>query len=539
MERWKNFLNKHLILAGIVTIVALIIASSFATWFNKREMARNTKLKEQALAINENMRLIIRGVVQRLDISVRGYGVTKDERLLKPLGLAKTDHEIIFKKLDSLFSIPEHQQFREGAQKVKEAVKGYINWTEQMVATAQMDSMNTFVEMMREDRGTALWYVYDEFAKPVFAYEDAFLAKAEADYDAAVNRNFAIQLVLLLVGVPTLFSIFYRLRKDEKERAQLIQNLEENNRTYLFDSGEKTANLTASEAISNSIRNFMQISGFVNKISSGNYLVEWDGLNEKNKALNEHNLTGNLIKMKERLLAIKKEDDLRNWTNEGLAQFSSLLRVHQNNFNKLCDEVIQFLSKYLQAQQGSLFVTRNDQALELVACFAYNKKKFVEKRIEIGSGLVGQAYLEKDTILLTQVPQGYTQITSGLGDATPSSIIIVPLVYHDEVQGIIELASFKKFEVHERQFLEKAGEFLASALTAVHTSSQMQHLLEQAQKQTEQMRTQEVEMRQNMEELQATQEEMERKRSEAEAQITQLKKELQRLKAEKGEFVSA
>jgi putative methionine-R-sulfoxide reductase with GAF domain len=538
MERWKNLLKKNLILAGIVAIVTLIIASSIATWYNKREMTRKARMKEEALAINENMRLIIRGVVQRLDISARGYGVTKDERLLKPLDLAKSDQEVIFKKLDSLFSIPEHQQFKEGALKIKEAVKGYTIWTEQMVAMARMDSMSTFVEMMQEDRGTALWYVYDEFAKPVFEYENAFLAKVEADYNSAANRNLIMQLVLLLLGVPTLISIFYRLRKDERERTLLIQKLDENNRTYLFNPGEKTKNLTAGEAISNSIKNFVQISSFVNKISSGDYLVEWDGLNEKNKALNEGNVTGNLIKMKERLLSIKKEDDLRNWSNEGLAQFSSLLRVHQNNFNRLCDEVIQFLSKYLNAQQGALFVTRH-QALELVASFAYNKKKYIEKTIEIGSGLVGQAYLEKDTILLTQVPRGYTHITSGLGDATPSSIIIVPLVYHDEVQGIVELASFKKFEPHERQFLEKAGEFLASALTAVHTTNQMQHLLEQAQKQTEQMRTQEIEMRQNMEELQATQEEMERKRIDAETQIAQLKKELQRFKTQQGDFASS
>lgn len=539
MQRWKNFLEKHLIKVGIMAIIILIAVSAAATWFNRSEMIRNAKLKEQSLAISENMRLIIRAVVQRLDISVRGFGVTKEENLLTPLKLAKQDYNKIFNQLDSLFTIPEHAQFREGAGKVKQAVGDYIGWTEQMVETARADDMSTFVDMMKQDKGTALWYVYDEFAKPVFAYENEFLARAEADYDAAVSRNVVIQFVLLVIGIPTLISIFLRLRKDERERSRLVHNLEENNRTYLFNSGEDTGERSAGEVINNSIATFVQISEFVNKISSGNYGAEWEGLTEKNKSLNEHNVIGNLLKMKERLLALKKEDDLRNWVNEGLAQFSSLLRVHQNNFGQLCDEVIRFLSNYLKAQQGSLFIVRNAETLELAACYAYNKKKYLQKTIAVGAGLVGQAYLEKEIVLLTEVPQGYTSITSGLGDATPSCLIIVPLVYHDEVQGVLELASFKKFATHEREFLERAGEFLASALTAVKTTTQMQHLLEQAQVQADQMRAQETEMRQNMEELQATQEEMERKKREAELQIESLQSEIKQLKTTRNEVAVA
>src|SRR5690606_7718973 len=109
--------------------------------------------------------------------------------------------------------------------------------------------------------------------------------------------------------------------------------------------------------------------------------------------------------------------------------------------------------------------------LRLASCFAFDRKKFVEKRIEIGQGLVGQTYLEGTTQVLTQIPQGYTIITSGLGDATPSCLVLVPMIYNEEVQALIELASFEKFEPHQVSFLEKAGEFVASAISTAQSGS--------------------------------------------------------------------
>src|SRR5690606_35133236 len=188
---------------------------------------------------------------------------------------------------------------------------------------------------------------------------------------------------------------------------------------------------------------------------------------------------------------------------------------------------LKFVAKYLNAQQGSLFILegneQDEQYLRLASCFAFDRKKFVEKRIEIGQGLVGQTYLEAKTLVLTQVPQAYTYITSGLGDATPSFLVIVPMMYNEKVQALIEIAAFEKFEAHQISFLEKAGEFVASAISTAQNGSKTKILFEQMQAQTEQMRAQEEELRQNMEELEATQEEMRRKEVALEEQLAGLK----------------
>jgi predicted nuclease with TOPRIM domain len=98
-----------------------------------------------------------------------------------------------------------------------------------------------------------------------------------------------------------------------------------------------------------------------------------------------------------------------------------------------------------------------------------------------------------------------------MGEATPGSLVIVPMKYNDKIEAIIEIASLEKIEDYQISFLEKAGEFIASALQGVRTTEKMQELLMASQRQTEEMRATEEELRQNLEELQATQEEMVRK----------------------------
>jgi|GEM_PF-6956620 transcriptional regulator with PAS, ATPase and Fis domain len=111
---------------------------------------------------------------------------------------------------------------------------------------------------------------------------------------------------------------------------------------------------------------------------------------------------------------------------------------------------------------------------------------------------------------MTDVPSSYINITSGLGDAPPRSIMILPLKTEQQIVGILEIASFQEFEKHEQELLTELANRLGSVIESIKMQEKTQKLLEQSQEMTEQMQAQEEEMRQNMEELQATQEEMER-----------------------------
>jgi methyl-accepting chemotaxis protein len=243
-----------------------------------------------------------------------------------------------------------------------------------------------------------------------------------------------------------------------------------------------------------------------------------------------------LINMREGLRKSYEREQQEKFTNIGLAQVSEILRNNMNDIDKLCDEVIAKVVKYVNANQGGLFILEgeldNDIHILLKSCYAYDKKKYLEKRIEIGQGLVGQAYLEKSTIHLTEVPDSYVNITSGLGAANPTSILVIPLKSNEEIVGVLELASLKKFNSYEISFLEKIGESIASTIVSVKTNERTRKLLEHSRIQTEEMRSQEEEMRQNMEELSATQEEMHRKEQEIRQMLDAAKQNESALKAE-------
>ncbi len=112
--------------------------------------------------------------------------------------------------------------------------------------------------------------------------------------------------------------------------------------------------------------------------------------------------------------------------------------------------IISNLVKYVGAIQGAIYFTNEEDPdnikLELSACYAYEKQKLIEQSFSVDDGLLGRAYHENRVINLTDLPPGYIKIVSGLGDAQPNNLIIVPLIFNQKNSGMLELASFKKFE---------------------------------------------------------------------------------------------
>lgn len=250
-------------------------------------------------------------------------------------------------------------------------------------------------------------------------------------------------------------------------------------------------------------------TAFAINIGDGNYNSEFTPLSEEDQMGNA------LLEMRSNLKKNAEEDAKRNWATSGLAQIGEILRKTDQRAEEMYDQILEFLIKYLKANQGALFIVEDENAedhhLKMVGCYAYNRKKFLNQRVDIGEGMVGQCYLEKETIFMKKVPEGYLRITSGLGEATPRCVVIVPLKLNQEIQGVVEIATFQELQQFEIDFVNRLAESIASTITSLRVSERTKALLENLQVQGEQMRAQEEEMRQNMEELSATQEEMARK----------------------------
>ncbi|WMN06320.1 GAF domain-containing protein [Marivirga arenosa] len=228
----------------------------------------------------------------------------------------------------------------------------------------------------------------------------------------------------------------------------------------------------------------------------------------------EENL--HLIKEKNQSLEKKNTEDLKqNWIINGLSHISDLMKSSQSDLKDFSYKIISEVVKYIDANQGAFFILNdsNDHKeafMELKGSYAFDRRKYIKKEINKGQGLVGQSWLEGDILYLTEVPTGYVNITSGLGEAPPRSIIIVPLKTENQILGVLEIASFKALEKHEKTFLKELSLRLGAVIESIKMQEKTNYLLKNSQEMTEQLRSQEEEMRQNMEELQATQEEMSR-----------------------------
>jgi len=257
-------------------------------------------------------------------------------------------------------------------------------------------------------------------------------------------------------------------------------------------------------------KNIAELNKFANDISKGNYSTEYKLTSQEDllgKAL--VNLRNSLIISKEEDEKRKIDEERRNWTNRGHAIFGEILRQRSRELSQLTDDIIKNLVYYLKANQGGLFLindTLDIPKIELISAFAYDRKKFLQRSINIGDGLIGTVALERNTVFLKQIPEGYIEIESGLGEASPKFLLIVPLKFEEEILGIVELASFKEFLDYEIKFTEEVAQSIASTLLTAKINARTEQLLNESRKQSENLALQEVEARQNIEEMWAAQE---------------------------------
>jgi hypothetical protein len=227
------------------------------------------------------------------------------------------------------------------------------------------------------------------------------------------------------------------------------------------------------------------------------------------------------------------EDEKRNWASVGYSKFGDLLRQNNDNINKMAYAVLSELIKYMDVDAGAFFVKDEDEngetGYKLEAAMAYSEKKEEQKFVHEREDLIGASAFDKKTMYLTDVPEGYLKIASGMGESQPASLLVVPLVHDEEVFGVIEVASLHEMEQYKIDFLEELSEKIASTINNVRVNEKNNELLTQSKQQAEQLMASEEELRQNMEEMQATQEEAARREKKLQEENDLLKRKLKEL----------
>lgn len=274
-------------------------------------------------------------------------------------------------------------------------------------------------------------------------------------------------------------------------------------------------------ALDNLVKGLKRTSNFAKKIGKGEFMTEYS-------ALSKQDTLGNaLLLMRDSLATVAEDGRKRNWVTEGLASFGEILRKNSDNIIELSEHLISEVIRYIGANQGGIFIINNDNPhdifMELTGCYAWDRLKYLEQQVYLGDGLVGQSWQEKQTLYITDVPSDYISITSGLGDAPPSTILIVPMIVNEEVFGVIELASFEIIQDYKVKFVERLAETIASTISTVKVNQRTKVLLEKSQQASEQMRLKEKQLRENQDVLEVTQRKMETNLKEIETQLSETK----------------
>ncbi|MBV9774782.1 MAG: response regulator, partial [Gemmatimonadetes bacterium] len=221
----------------------------------------------------------------------------------------------------------------------------------------------------------------------------------------------------------------------------------------------------------------------------------------------------------------------QDWLKTNLAKFSRMMQG-QKDLESVSRLIMSELTPLVGANHGAFFISDGEgqaSVLKLIASYAYKARKSVNNRFYLGEGLVGQSALEKKPILLTGVPEDYIQINSGLGEAPPRNIVVLPILFEGDVRAVVELASFLPFSDIHQVFLDQLAESVGVVINMIQANMRTEELLEQSQKLTQELQSQSAE-------LQSQQEELRRTNAELEAQAKTLRASEEALKEQQEEL---
>jgi putative methionine-R-sulfoxide reductase with GAF domain len=304
-------------------------------------------------------------------------------------------------------------------------------------------------------------------------YIDKKVQDKTEELKSQINRMVAITLILGIILIALAYITLNYLGRIITNSIITVQNkLFRMSKGYIVEiekAKQKDEIGEMNMSLNDLINGINTYSEFASAIGKGNLDAEFNPLSEND------DLGISLLDMRAGLKSAKteeenraKENERRHRANEAFAMFSELMRKGSDNMFELSYSVINKLVEFTNCIQGGIFIVNDDDAndifLELTASVAYERRRYNKKRINIGDGLIGACAFEKEKIYLTDIPENYAEIRSGLGTSAPKSILLIPLLMEDNLIGVIELASLNFIDTHDTEFVEKVSESIAASL---------------------------------------------------------------------------
>ncbi|MBD2013061.1 HAMP domain-containing protein [Microcoleus sp. FACHB-53] len=209
-------------------------------------------------------------------------------------------------------------------------------------------------------------------------------------------------------------------------------------------------------------------------------------------------LKDNINQMIANLRETTQKNTEQDWLKTNLAKFTRMLQG-QRDLETVSKLILSELTPLVGAQHGVFYImdgVDHQPLLKLLSSYAYRERKHLANRFQLGEGLVGQCALEKERILLTELPDDYIKISSGLGESAPRNAVVLPVLFEGMVTAVIELASFRRFNEIHLTFFDQLTESIAIVLNTIAASMRTEELLKQSQSLTEELQAQQKELTQ-------------------------------------------
>jgi CheY-like chemotaxis protein len=470
---------------GLVMFAALAIID----YHNTTQLIETSQWEAHTYQVLEQLK-DLDGQIKGAESSQRGYIITGDQAFLAPYNAAVVNLDRILKQLRQLTADNPNQQRR-------------LNIIEPLVQK-RIDLMQKPIDLRREQ-----------------------------GFEASQKR------VIQGIGLQLMQQIGEVVTDMENEERLLLEQRTQSTR----DSTRRTiASITYGVPLYSALlvviglllarnisRPLGQLSQLAEQVAVGNLALQVPALNRRdeigslNRAFNQM-----IISLRE----TTRKNEEQNWLNANLAKFTQMLQG-QRDLPAVGRMILSELAPLIEAQQGAFYLLdaeANPPVLKLLSTYAYQERKQLSNQFHLGESLVGQSALEKQRILLTNVPGDYIRINSGLGEIQPLNIIVQPVLFEEQVTAVLELASLQRFSETHLLLLQRLTQTIGVILNTITFDTRNRLLLEQSQalaaelqegnqrleEQAEELRQSEGLLREQQEELQQTNEELQQLNEELE-----------------------
>ncbi len=323
---------------------------------------------------------------------------------------------------------------------------------------------------------------------------------AEIDKDEAFklvaelkSNLLKVAVIVVVFGILAIF-LSAKITKPINKLIEGTKKIAEGDLTFKLQKNANDEVGILSEAVNQMMDNFVKVVKQADIIADGDYTNDVIPRSDKDE------LGEALQRMTKTLRDISAENEKQNWFVTGQNELNDIMRGDPDILS-LTRDVITYLSKYLDAQVGAMYILGVGDELKLLGSYAFTKRKNFINKLKIGEGLVGQAALEKEMISVTNVPEDSIRIRSATVDAAPYNVVVTPFTYHGELLGVIELGSFKELSDRSLEFLNMVMENIAINTNSANARTRMKELLDETQRQSGELKEQQEELRAANEEL--------------------------------------